>query len=105
MAVMSHSRDYRFGNGPSALTAARHCFLLAFCLLVLGTHPAVAQQAGTPRERISLNADWRFQKGDPAGVDGRLAYDKIKDWVTATGNEFVLSSATEKRRPAGNLGE
>jgi beta-galactosidase len=57
------------------------------------------------RERISLNADWRFQKGDPPGTEGRLAYEKIKDWVTATGNEFVLSS--DARKPdqlTGNLG-
>src|SRR5437870_10928865 len=57
------------------------------------------------RERISLNADWRFQKGDPPGTEGRLTYEKIKDWATATGNEFVLSSGAKKLdRPAGNLG-
>ena len=98
------SNDDRFVGSPSGLSAARHCFLLAFCLLVLGAHPAVAQ-TGTARERISLNADWRFVKNDPPGVEGRLAFDKIKDWVNTTGNEFVLSSATRKSRPAGNLGE
>jgi beta-galactosidase len=58
------------------------------------------------RERLSINADWRFRKGDPAGAEGRLAYEKIKEWVTATGNEYVLSSGAAKPvRPAGNLGE
>ncbi len=58
------------------------------------------------RERISLNANWRFQKGDPPGTEGRLAYERIKDWVAATGNEFVLTSGAKKpSRPAGDLGE
>jgi len=65
-----------------------------------------ARAAVPLRERVSLNADWRFQKGDPPGTEGRLAYEKIKDRVTATGNEFVLASGAKKPgRPAGNLGE
>jgi len=63
--------------------------------------PAVAAQSVPMRERLTLNSAWRFQKGDPPGADGRLSYDKIKDWVTATGNEFV---ATRRARPSGNLG-
>jgi beta-galactosidase len=36
--------------------------------------PLAAQS--TPRERISLNADWRFQKGDPQGANSAdLLYD------------------------------
>jgi len=35
-----------------------------------------AEIPGPPRERILLNAYWRFQKGDPAGVDSKnLLYD------------------------------
>lgn len=57
-------------------------------------------------ERISFNENWRFQKGDPQGVEGVLSYEKIKDWVRATGNEYVLTSnAVKSARPAGNLGE
>jgi len=67
---------------------------------------ATARAAVPSRERISLNADWRFQKGDPPGTEGRLAYEKIKDWAMATGNEFVLTSGARKPdRPSGNLGE
>jgi beta-galactosidase len=59
----------------------------------------------SPRERISLDAGWRFQKGDPAGAEGQLAYQKIKNWVTATGNEFALGpDAVKGTRPEGNLG-
>ena len=33
-----------------------------------------------------------------------LAWDKVKDWVAATGNEYVIDGA-KATRPAGNLGE
>ena len=37
---------------------------------------AVLARAAAPRERLSINEGWRFQKGDPAGVDSRtLLYD------------------------------
>lgn len=102
---MSNSNDDRSLGGLSTLTAT-YSFVLAFGLLVFLSWPAEAQRTGGLRERLSLNADWRFVKGDPAGVDGRLAYDKIKTWVTATGNEFVSSSSPQKSvPPGGNLGE
>lgn len=57
-------------------------------------------------ERISFNENWRFQKGDPQSAEGILFYEKIKDWVRATGNEYVLTSdAIKSVRPAGNMGE
>jgi beta-galactosidase len=60
----------------------------------------------SPRERVSFNAGWRFQKGDPAGSEGQLAYEKIRNWVTATGNQFALSpDAVKGVRPDGNLGD
>src|SRR5436305_2368196 len=91
----------------SRLVRAR--LLTAFFLFVsiygLSFH-SIARAAVPLRERISIDADWRFQKGDPSGAEGRLAYEKIKDWVTATGNEFVMgASAVEQKRPTGNLGD
>ena len=84
-------------------------FALSFFLIAAAdpiNFRATAEAVVSPRERISFNADWRFQKGDPPGTESRLAYEKIKDWATATGNEFVLSSGAKKpSRPAGNLGE
>ena len=62
--------------------------------------------AQMPRERISFNESWRFQKDDAAGAEGKLAYEKTKDWIRSTGNEFVLTSdAAKSERPSGNLGE
>ena len=57
-------------------------------------------------ERTNFNENWRFQKDDPKGTEGKLSYDKIKDWVRSTGNEYVLTSnAVKSERPTGNLGE
>jgi beta-galactosidase len=59
----------------------------------------------TPRERISLNAGWRFTKDDPAGTDDRLSYPKIKDWILPTGADFTENATLARTpRPAGNPG-
>jgi beta-galactosidase len=58
-----------------------------------------------PRERVSFNAGWRFEKGDPAGMTNSLAYANIKDWVEATGAEFTRNAElAAKTRPAGEPG-
>jgi beta-galactosidase len=45
--------------------------LLLHCSLTLA-----ALCADAPRERILINDGWRFQKGDPVGLDaGKLLYD------------------------------
>ena len=47
---------------------------------LLGGGTTAAQSL--PRERISINDDWRFKKGDPPGHTGRLLYDvrpEVKD--------------------------
>jgi beta-galactosidase len=75
-------------------------------LLMLGLAalaPVASGEAG-PRERVSLDFDWRFAQGDPAEVQGRLAYAAAKDWFVATGNEFLNVAAAKLARPAGNLG-
>ncbi|MCI0661465.1 MAG: DUF4982 domain-containing protein [Acidobacteria bacterium] len=64
-----------------------------------------ASAADSPRERLSLNAGWRFQKGDPKEAEGQLVYQKIRDWIIVTGNEFVLDpSAPRRNTPEGNPG-
>src|SRR5690606_5753579 len=58
---------------------------LAALLLMLATLatglPASAGEA--PRERIRLDEGWRFHRGDPPGVDGRLDYD-VRPQVAAS---------------------
>ena len=68
---------------------------------------SIAASAGdSPRERVSFNDGWLFQRNYPISPKAGLSYEKIKHWVRATANEFVLTSkATKSVRPNGNLGE
>ncbi len=89
---------------------------------------------GTPRERLSLNDDWRFQKDDPPGNTVNLLYDVrpevkgagenkvadarpeearklaatdktvLKPWILPTGNAFIKDPALRRARPAGDPG-
>ena len=77
--------------------------MLILVFLVLALNALSAQAQRPARERLSLNADWRFQKSDPTGTEGQLAYGKIRPWVIATGNEF-LRQAPRPARPEGNPG-
>jgi beta-galactosidase len=86
-------------------TLLKRMFIILFPVLLLG-QMANGAPVSSPHERILLNENWRFEKGDPPGKEGVLTYEKIKNWVRASGNEFVLTSgATKPARPAGNLGE
>jgi beta-galactosidase len=82
--------------------------MVRWCLLrvlLLTVAPLACAQNITTRERLSFNADWRFKKDDPTGTEGRLAYEKIKNWVTHTGNEFAIDDGAIKHaRPKENLG-
>lgn len=89
---------------------------------------------GRVRERILLNAEWRFQKDDPPGSAVNLDYDVrpevaeqrddgpadakpkeaeavsppardvLKPWILPTGNRFIKDPARRFVRPAGNPG-
>ncbi|HWB53008.1 MAG TPA: beta galactosidase jelly roll domain-containing protein, partial [Tepidisphaeraceae bacterium] len=56
-----------------------------------------------PRQRVSFDANWRFTRGDPDDVAGRLEYSKIKPWIESTGSRLVKDPAQRTRRPDGNL--
>jgi beta-galactosidase len=88
----------------------------------------------SPRERISIDDEWRFKKDDPPGNRVSLLYDLrpemkdetddvaadaqpkaaekavapdeavIKRWILPTGNRFIKDSARRFRRPEGNWG-
>src|ERR1035441_9496221 len=76
-------------------------------IVALGLIGSTAFAAGpaSPRERISLDAGWRFAKDDPADAAGQLAYTNIQDWVEATGMEFTTNAdLAAKKKPEGNPG-
>jgi beta-galactosidase len=90
--------------------------------------------ANALRERVSIDAGWRFQKDDPPGNTVPLAYDVrpqvtdarddkaadsrpeaaeklaaaeqavLKPWILPTGNAFIKDPARRAVRPAGDPG-
>ncbi|WP_241093108.1 beta-galactosidase GalB [Xanthomonas bonasiae] len=95
---------------------------------------APAPQSPPPRERLSLDADWRFHRGDAPGVGDTLDYDVrpdiarsadgkvadarpdaaervvprtrpvLKPWILPTGNAFIADPAQRHPRPPGDPG-
>ena len=48
----------------------------------------------SPRERISVDDGWRFQRNDPSGNrDLHLSYDSLRPWILPTGNSFIRDSS------------
>src|SRR6267142_2805613 len=82
---------------------ATRLVLLAVCLFIMA--PLAWGQSLEVRQRLSMNSGWRFEKGDPPGSEGILSYARIKEWVTASGNEFVRDSSARRVRPQGNVGD
>ncbi len=77
-------------------------------LLILGAAglaAAAGRAADSPgRERVSFNADWRFTRGDAAGVGESLTYERIKDWILPTGDDLLHYLAVRRTRPEGSPG-
>ena len=97
--------------------------------LLFGLLLAPLLALASPRERILLDSGWRFHRGDPPGVDGRLDYDVrpqieqsadgkvadarpdaaekveadrpvLKPWILPSANP-LLPAERRHRRPAG----
>lgn len=107
--------------------------LLALAWLAAGSVIA-APTPPSPRERLSLDADWRFHRGDAPSVGDTLDYDVrpeiersadgkvadarpdaadrlaprtrpvLKPWILPTGNAFIAEPARRHQRPPGNPG-
>ncbi|NIK02799.1 beta-galactosidase GalB [Xanthomonas cannabis] len=107
--------------------------VLACVCLALPALGALAQ-TGAPRERVSLNAQWRFQRGDPPGNpvvldyaarpqvtgsdDGKVAdarpdqaqplqstaKDVLRPWILPTANALIADPAQRHQRPPGHPG-
>lgn len=103
-------------------------------LLLLFTPLCLHATPDPPRERLSINTDWRFHPGDPEGMTAVLDYDVrpevvrsedgkdadarpeeaqkiaarseavLKPWILPTGNAFIRDPAQRHARPAGNPG-
>ena len=72
---------------------------IAGLAIVVGAADVSAQRP--PRERISIDDGWRFQKNDPSGDrDVRLSYDSLKAWILPTGNAFIRDASRWYAVPA-----
>lgn len=122
---------------PARLTFRAFAAGLMMCAMVAGAQnlpPDARSEQWSPRERISLNAGWRFHLGEPASQPSQLSYDLLpaleeaadnktadakpeerakvdgakndvlKPWILPTGNAFVADPARRHVRPAGNPG-
>jgi beta-galactosidase len=112
------------------ISSAFRIFATITAIVAVSPQPVVG---ASPRERILLNVDWRFQKGDPAGGDSKnLLYDVrpvaralgervaefteaadtlgpashpiLKPFILPTGNRFIKDPARRFVRPEGNPG-
>ena len=124
-------------NRATRLVAALAALLLAApaptSLRAQQSRGRVSGAEGSPRRRVSLNAGWRFRKGDPEGDAAGLPYDvrpEVKDergdrpadaqpteavkvetkqrvlkpWILPTGNDFIKDPSKRHTRPEGNPG-
>ena len=85
----------------------RSLHLLVIVLLGLGLVP-LCGRAGepiAPRERVSLNAGWRFYKGDPQWMSPQLDYASVRAWLVPSSAPLLGADTTKPARPStGNLG-
>jgi len=93
---MKKNKITEYAVSLTSTTGYAILFLMVFACVCFG-------QAANIRRQI-FNDGWRFQRNDPAGTEGVLTWDKIKDWIAATGNEYVIDGA-KPARPPGNLGD
>ena len=72
----------------------------SFVTALAGFDSLHAQQPAdaSVRERVSLNSQWHFQKGDPAEVADTLSYAQMKPWLLPSGNSLRTTPAA---RPEG----
>jgi beta-galactosidase len=76
--------------------------LFPLAILFLMPAAALAATANSPRERISLDANWRFTKGDAPDAGRDLTRAAIARLDLATGNEFTTNAPAPW--PDGNPG-
>src|SRR5882724_380622 len=63
-----------------------------------------AAETDLPRERVSLNAGWRFYKGDPQWMSPQLDYASVRAWLVPSSAPLLGIDTVKLARPSGNLG-
>lgn len=97
IVLTEHISGQLFGSSQtmaSSRPASPSGFLRLGLLLLAAVGHAVAQ---SPRERSSLNADWRFSRF--ADSPDQLSYATLKAWILPSSNDFI--TGTKYQRPSG----
>jgi beta-galactosidase len=76
--------------------------LFPLAMMFLMPAAVFAAPAGSPRERISMDANWRFIKGDSPEAGTNLNYAAIRGWILPTANPFTTNAPAV--RPEGQPG-
>ena len=100
----SFSANQVFAHAFGLLCGCQIHLLIAVLMLAQAILSGQAQAKDPSRERMSLNAGWKFTKDDPKDAEGKLDYAKIKDWVTQTGQSFLKEPKQPATKPEGDLG-
>ena len=74
-------------------------------ILLIAANAGLALASEFPRERISIDDNWRFAQRDPTNNTVDLSYDAIKQWILPTSNPFIKDPSHQYVRPQGNLGD
>ena len=63
-----------------------------------------AGESVAPRERVSLNAGWRFNNGDPQWMSPQLDYSSVRAWLLPSSAPLLGLTTPKPAPPSGNLG-
>jgi beta-galactosidase len=88
----------------SAMKSPFRILLVAIFSLVSASVLLRAAEPAAPRERLSLNAGWRFHHGDPQWMAPQLAYTSVRPWVLPSSAPLLGIATPKPARPSGNLG-
>lgn len=72
----------------------RHLIIAA---IAVALNASVAlSDSNSPRERISLNREWKYTTDDPAGTDSSLHYSRMKPYLLPSANHFIIFGKRNK---------
>ncbi|MGA3265592.1 MAG: beta-galactosidase GalB [Verrucomicrobiota bacterium] len=77
--------------------------LFPLAMMFLMPAAVFAATPDSPRERLSLDANWRFIKGDAPEAGMNLDYAAIRGWILPTGNSFTTNAPAAQ--PEGEPGD
>src|SRR4051812_11063571 len=77
---------------------------IASLVLTASSVCAHADEPASPRERVSLNAGWRFYHGDPQWMSPQLDYASTRAWLLPSSAPLLGAGTAKPARPTGTLG-